>query len=296
MLARMLEAQAAGGVTHALLSDSFYMESAAEALPSWSALDRARLYNDALAALIARHGGRLFGLGCVDPFSGDAAARELERMVDELGFLGALVNPTDAPAGGRRYLDDPACGPLLATAAARGRPLFVHPSRDLPAGEHFEDFVLSLIVGRPTQTAVCAARLIFTGTLDRHPRLSLLLAHGGGVLPAMAGRLDATWRAYRPDRWHGPDVLTAAPSSYLTRFHVDSNVWSTPALRLLLEVLGPTRLVVGNDQPPVWFPLAESLALLDSLGLPPDQRDAIRWGNAARLFGLPMPDAAVASA
>ncbi|HEV3350491.1 MAG TPA: hypothetical protein VHC93_25590 [Methylomirabilota bacterium] len=53
MLARMLEAQAAAGVTHALVSDSFFMESAAEALPSWSPLDRARLYNDTLAALIA---------------------------------------------------------------------------------------------------------------------------------------------------------------------------------------------------------------------------------------------------
>ena len=75
-----------------------------------------------------------------------------------------------------------------------------------------------------------------------------------------------------------------------------ANLKEIAALRLLLEVLGPTRLVVGNDQPPVWFPLAESLDLLDSLGLPPDQRDAIRWGNAARLFGLPVPAAAVASA
>ena len=180
-------------------------------------------------------------------------------MVGELGFLGALVNPTDAPTGGRRYLDDAACGPLLAAAAARGRPLFVHPSRELPAGEHFDDFVLSLIVGRPTQTAVCAARLIFTGTLDRHPRLPLLLAHGGGVLPAMAGRLDATWRAYRPGPMAGPGRALVAPvhvSAPLPRRH--QRVVG-PALRLLLDVLGPERLLVGNDQPPVWFPLGESL-------------------------------------
>ena len=296
MLGRMLEAQESAGVTHALVSDSFFMESAAVALPAWSPSDRARLYNDALAALIARYSGRLLGLGCVDPFAGDAAARELERMVDELGFLGVLVSPTDAPTGGRRYLDDPACGPLLAAAEARGRPLFVHPSRELPAGEHFDDFVLSLIVGRPTQTAVCAARLIFTGTLDRHPRLPLLLAHGGGVLPAMAGRLDATWRAYRPDRWQGPDVLSSPPSTYLHRFHVDTNVWSVPALRLLLDVLGPERLLVGNDQPPVWFPLGESLALLDQLALPAAEREAIRWGNAARLFGIAAPRVAAARA
>jgi aminocarboxymuconate-semialdehyde decarboxylase len=282
VLERMLEAHHAHGVTHALVSDSFFMETAAEELPSWAPIDRARLYNDHLAALIARHGGRLVGLGCLDPFAGEAAARELERVVSELGFAGALVNPSD----GRRYLDDAACGPLLSEAERLDRPLFVHPTRDLPAGEHYEDFVLSLIMGRPTQTAVCAARLIFSGALDRHPRLTLLLAHGGGVLPYVAGRLDATWRAYRPNRWHGPDVLSTPPSDYLRRFHTDTNVWSLPALRLLLEVLGPDRLVVGNDQPPVWFPLGESLALLDRLALSPADREAVRWRNATRLFGV----------
>ena len=109
VLARMLETHDACGVTQALVSDSFFMETAAEELPAWAPTDRARLYNDHLAALIARHGGRLVGLGCLDPFAGAAAARELERMVSELGFAGALVNPSD----GRRYLDDEACGPLL---------------------------------------------------------------------------------------------------------------------------------------------------------------------------------------
>ena len=282
VLARMLEAQDACGITHALVSDSFFMETSAEELPAWSGADRARLYNDGLAALIARHRGRLIGLGCVDPWGGESAARELERMVEELGFAGALVNPSD----GRRYLDDPVCAPLLATAERLGRPLFVHPTRDLPANEQWRAFVLSLIVGRPTQTAVCAARLIFTGALDRYPRLNLLLAHGGGVLPFVAGRLDATWMAYRPERWHGPDVLGMEPSSYLRRFHVDTNVWSVPALRLLLEVLGPERLVVGNDQPPVWAPLDDALALLAGLELGEKDREAVLWRNAARLFHL----------
>lgn len=81
-------------------------------------------------------------------------------------------------------------------------------------------------------------------------------------------------------------MLTVPPSSYVRRFHVDSNVWALPALRLLLEVLGPERILVGNDQPPVWFPLAESLALLDQLELPAAARAAVRWGNATRRFGL----------
>ena len=111
--------------------------------------------------------------------------------------------------------------------------------------------------------------MIFTGALDRYPRLDLLLAHGGGVLPFVAGRLDATWTAYRPERWHGPDILTLEPSSYLRRFHVDTNTWSVPALRLLVEVMGPERLVVGNDQPPVWASLEDSLALPGRPGAAP---------------------------
>src|SRR5262249_782603 len=159
----------------------------------------------------------------VDPFAGEAAARELERMVTRLGFLGALVAPSD----GRRYLDDPAAQPLLACAESLGRPLFVHPARDLPAGGHYPEFVLVLGGGRPAPPAVCAARLIFTGTLDRFPRLQLLLAHAGGMLPWVAGRLDAAWMGYRPERWTGVDVLARPPSSYLRRFHCDSNTWST---------------------------------------------------------------------
>jgi aminocarboxymuconate-semialdehyde decarboxylase len=76
------------------------------------------------------------------------------------------------------------------------------------------------------------------------------------------------------------------PSSYLRRFHVDTNVWSVPALRLLLEVLGPERLVVGNDQPPVWAPLEDALALLAGLELGERDREAVLWRNAARLFHL----------
>jgi aminocarboxymuconate-semialdehyde decarboxylase len=288
VLARMLAAHEAAGVSHALVSDSFYMEGAAEALPSWSPTDRARLFNDALAALVASHRGRFFALGCVDPFTGDAAARELERAVKELGFVGALVSPSD----GRRYLDDAAAQPLLACAEALGCPLFVHPARDLPAGEHYAEFVLVLSVGRPAQTSVCAARLIFTGVLDRYPKLQLLLAHAGGMLPWVAGRLDAAWTGYRPERWTGVDVLGVAPSSYLRRFHCDSNTWSTPALRLLVDVLGVERIVMGSDQPPVWVPLADTVATITALGLPASDAAAIRWTNAARLFRLPL-DAAM---
>ena len=248
MLGRMVEAQEAAGVTHALVSDSFFMESAAAALPVWSAPDRARLYNDTLAALVARHPEPAVRAGLRGSLLGRGGRARAGAHGGRAGLRGRAREP-ESPIGGRRYLDDPACAPLLAAAARRGagRSSCIRRASCRRAST-IDDFVLSLIVGRPTQTAVCAARLIFTGTLDRHPRLPLLLAHGGGVLPAMAGRLDATWRAYRPDRWRGPDVLTAPPSIYLRRFHVDTNVWSVPALRLLVDGARP-RAHAGRQRP-----------------------------------------------
>ena len=124
-----------------------------------------------------------------------------------------LINPSD----GERYLDAPEAEPFLAAAVALDVPLFLHPSRDLPAPEDSREFALGVSLARPHQTAICIARMIYSGTFDRHPSLRLLLAHGGGTLPFVAGRLDATWQGYRPGRWDGPDVLTRPPSSYLAR-------------------------------------------------------------------------------
>jgi predicted TIM-barrel fold metal-dependent hydrolase len=105
----------------------------------------------------------------------------------------------------------------------------------------------------------------------------------------------ATWEDYRAEkRWRGVDVLTVPPSTYLRRFHSDSNTWSAAALALLVETLGADRIVFGTDQPPVWVPLERSIATLTALPLAPADMDAIRAGNAARLFGFSL-DAADAS-
>lgn len=291
-LQRMLDEHDRVGVTHAVISDSFFMESARDALPDWLPLDRARLFNEGMADLVGRYPGRLFGLGCLDPFDGEASARELERISRDLGLYGVLVNPSYPSTGGPdgpEYLDSPRAEPFLAAAEALGVPIFLHPSRDLPAPEDSREFALGVSLARPHQTAICISRMIYTGTLDRHPDLKLLLAHAGGTLPYLAGRLDGTWEGYRPGRWDGPDVLTRPPSSYLGRLWCDSNTWSAPALKLAIETFGMEHVMFGNDRPPVWVPLDGPVAMLTELGLVDDDLAAIRWKNAARFFRLLLP-------
>ncbi len=284
VLRRVLDEHDRVGITHAVVSDSFYMESSRDTLPAWSALDRARLFNDGMADLVDRHGGRLFGLACVDPFGGEESARELERATRDLGLVGALINPWD----GAEYLDAPQAEPFLAAAATLRLPLFVHPNRDLPAPEDSREFALHVSLARPHQTAICIARMIHGGTLDRHPDLALLLAHGGGTLPYIAGRLDGTWEAYRPDRWEGSDRLTRPPSSYLGRLACDTNLWSAPALRLAVAVFGVNHVLFGNDYPPVWTPLDGPVRMLDELDLSDHELEGLRWRNAVHFFSLPI--------
>jgi aminocarboxymuconate-semialdehyde decarboxylase len=291
-LQRMLDEHDRVGVTHAAVSDSFYMETSRDALPAWSAEDRARLFNDGMVELCGRYPGRLFGLGCVDPWDGEAAAREVERATRKLGLVGVLVNPgypSGAGPAGAEYLDSPRAEPFLAAVEALGAPIFLHPSRDLPAPDDSRDFAMGVSLARPHQTAICISRLIYAGTLDRHPNLPLLLAHAGGTLPFLAGRLDGTWQGYRPGRWDGPDVLTRPPSSYLGRLACDTNTWSAPALRLAIETFGVSNVLWGNDRPPVWVPLDGPLAMLAELGLGAADLEAIRWRNVVRFFGLPLP-------
>lgn len=284
VLRRMLDEHDRVGISHAVVSDSFYMESARDALPGWSGTDRVRLFNDAMAALAARFPDRLYGLGCIDPFGGEPAAREVERLGRELGLVGVLANPSDGDA----YLDDPRAEPFLAAAEALNVPIFLHPTPDLPAPEHAREFALHVALARPHQTATCVTRMIYSGTVDRHPGLRLLLAHGGGTLPYLGGRLDGTWVGYRPDRWDGPDLLGQPPSTYLSRLACDTNLWSAPALRLAIETFGAEHVLFGNDYPPVWTPLDGPIALLAAVGLADQDLEGLRWRNAPRFFKLPV--------
>src|SRR4051812_25676193 len=121
VLSRLLDAHDRAGITHAIVSDSFYMESARDALPDWSSSDRARLFNDAMAELVARYPDRFLGLGCIDPWGGEASAREIERLTSDLGLVGVLVNPSDS----LDYLDAPRAEPFLAAAAALNVPMLL---------------------------------------------------------------------------------------------------------------------------------------------------------------------------
>jgi aminocarboxymuconate-semialdehyde decarboxylase len=137
-----------------------------------------------------------------------------------------------------------------------------------------EEHYLWNTIGNPLETTVSAGHMLSAGILDAHPRLNVLLAHGGGVLPALRGRLAREQEIHPPGR----DVRAA-----LRRFLVDTVVHDVDLLRGLVEYFGADRVLLGSDYP---FDMgAERPAeIVRALALPPDEEALILGGNVLRLF------------
>ncbi len=248
----------------------------------WADRDLARRYatavNDGILAHCAAAPQRLVGLGTVPLQHPTLAVEVLERAV-AAGLRGVEVSTHVAG----RELADPSLEPFWARADELGAVVFVHPW-GCTLGERLASAYLSNIVGNPVETTVALSHLVFSGTLDRHPSLKLLAAHGGGYLPTHLGRGDHAWQV-RPDSRTCADL----PSSYLRRMFFDALVYTPEGLRALVAAVGSDRVLLGTDHP-FDMGITDPLDRLTAAGLPPSDAEAVRSGNAERLLGaIPTP-------
>jgi aminocarboxymuconate-semialdehyde decarboxylase len=233
-----------------------------------------RLANEGVAAHCAEAPDRLHGLGIVPLQHPDLLVEALDHALG-LGLRGVMIS-SFAPG---RELSDPAYDPFWAHAADTGAVIFLHPF-GCTLDERLDRYYLSNIVGQPVENAVALSHLIFSGVLDRHPNLRLLAAHGGGYLPTYIVRADHGWEV-RPDA----RVCAEPPSAYLRRIWFDSLVYRPEALRALIDAVGVSQVVLGSDHP-FDMGVTDPLDRLRAAFPDGDEFDAIRGGNALRLFDL----------
>lgn len=183
---------------------------------------------------------------------------------------------------GGRDLDDGALREFLAHCAHEGAAVFVHPW-DMLAQDRMPQYMLPWLVGMAAETQLSILSLILSGAFEQLPRsLRLCFAHGGGSFPYLLGRADNAWRRRDIVRADSP----RPPSAYLDRFHLDSAVFDANAFRLLTDVMGPDRVMLGTDHP---FPLGEQhpgelVRASEHLG--PAEREDVLGRNALRFFGV----------
>src|SRR3954467_929592 len=232
--------------------------------------------NDELATYVADAPDRLLGLGSV-PLGWPSAAEEARRALDELGMGGIAIGSR----GAGRDLDDPVNDELWALLSERRTFVFLHPS-GVPDPHRQRDFWLPQLVGYPMETALAVARLVFGRVLERHP-LTLCLAHGGGCLPSLRGRLDMGWE--RKDVARTPP---RPPRADTDRLYYDTAVFSPVLLRRLVEDVGAENVLLGTDHP---FELGDPTPLdtVRAIGLDQADEQRILRDNALALLGLPVP-------
>ncbi len=244
----------------------------------------AREMNDHLAAAVGRHPGRLAGFAVLPMASPDACPAELTRCVKQLGFPGALINGTTD----RRFLDHPSYDGLLAAAVELDVPIYIHPHlapepvrqayySELPAGTARSLEQASW--GWHQETAIHVLRMVFAGTLDKHPRLKLIIGHMGEMLPVMLRRIDES-SANDVDHLKRPPSRAILDQVWITT----SGIFSEPPFLAALQTFGIDRIMFSIDYP--YAPNAKGREFLDKISLAPADMEKLTHKNADALLKL----------
>jgi aminocarboxymuconate-semialdehyde decarboxylase len=235
-----------------------------------------QIINDEYSALMRAHPNRFIGIASVPLQDIEKAVAEAERAVREKKLKGVMTNTN---VNGR-YLDDPYFWPVYEALEELDVPLFIHPAN--PFGrEKLKDYHLSFLLGLPADSALAVARLIFSGTLDRFPRLRLFVPHGGGVLPFLAGRVEHGYKVREECR-----KIARPPQEYFDRILVDTLVHSPKTVAFLASQMGIDNLTLGSDFP---YDMADDdpVSTATRSGLSRANLEKVFWENLKAFLRLP---------
>jgi aminocarboxymuconate-semialdehyde decarboxylase len=225
--------------------------------------------NEALAAMV---GERVAALGTVD-LSGP------DELVELMGD-GRLSGVEVAASLEGDYLGHDRFADFWAAAEETRALVFVHPTTRGFGIEALDDYYLWNTVGNPLETTVTASHLVTAGVLERHPDLRILLAHAGGAVQALRGRLRHS-HTFQPD---ARSRLTESPIDSIRRFYFDTITHDETLLRATIDFAGADRVLLGSDYP-FDMGLERPAEPVRALGVDPADEALVLGGNALRLLG-----------
>jgi aminocarboxymuconate-semialdehyde decarboxylase len=240
-------------------------------LPKSEGAEAAIHWNEDMAAKARAYPGRFWGTAAVPLVDCDTAIDVLNDAVLRLGLVGVNI---PGSVGDDPLIDHPRLEPYYARIEELGIPLFLHPTDALFA-DPFEGYggALHRSLGRIVEASAAGARLIFSGIMERHPNLKVIMSHTGGALPYQAGRLDKNGTGAK---------LPELPSTYLKRMYTDTVSPHTPGMKFAVD-----RVMYGTDYP-CWDSKA-GFELFQAIGLSEPDQEKIFSGNARRFFNLKVP-------
>lgn len=257
-------------------------------------LSYAKALNNSMASLMEESKGRLIGVGTI-PMAGfeQGSRQEMERAIKTLGLkaIGIVSNVNGKP------VDSPEFEAFWVAADEMNVPIYIHPID--PAGttgrSYEAEYDLIHNFGWPFETTLMLSRLVFSGTMERHPNLKIVSHHlGGGLIPFFWGRIQETYDPDNQKQNYGAraPALPKPPLEYFSRFFYDTAVGgSVPAIECAYKVLGADHIVFATDAP--WGPgtgefrLAEYPRVIESAIVSDEDRRKIFADNARLMLNLP---------
>jgi predicted TIM-barrel fold metal-dependent hydrolase len=269
------------GVTVQVLSNN---GPGPDLVPGADGVAMARELNDYLADVVARRPDRFAGFAALPMQSPEACAAELERCVKELHFPGAMIHGTTEG----RFLDHPSYDGLLAAAVELDVPIYIHPHlAPAPVREAYYSG-LEQGAGRVleaagwgwhSETAIHLLRLVLAGTLDKHPKLKIIIGHMGEMLPVMLARADAVF-ALDIDHLQRPISRAILDQVWITT----SGIFTEPPLLAAQMTFGIDRILFSVDYP--YAPNMAGRRFLNSISLAPADMAKLCHANADALLKL----------
>jgi uncharacterized protein len=256
----------------------------------------ARIGNDGMAELVARYPGRFVGYAASLPMnSPDAAVKEAERaLANGANAIQLHTNVDGAP------LDEDRFWPIFETIERSGKPILLHPIRTREMADYRTEKVskyeINSVIGWPFETGAALARLVFSGIMDRYPRLIVVTHHLGGIIPYFEGRIGHSWdqlgaRTSDEDYASILKRLKKRPFDYFKDFYGDTALAGARGPTICgLGFFGVDHVLFASDCPfdPEKGPgyIRATIEVLSSIDLSNEDREKICFRNAERLFGL----------
>lgn len=275
-----LAAMDEGGIDFQVLSSS---APGVQELEGPAAVDMARRVNDELAEIVRAHPGRFAGFATLPTPDPEAAAKELERCMKDLGFVGTMLHGHTKG----HFLDEPQFLPIFEAAAALHAPVYLHPTPPTEAitkayftglAEDVERVLATAAWGWHAETGLHSLRLVASGLFDRCPDLQLIIGHMGENIPFSLERADSTLgRVLHLER--------SVAQYFQENFWITTSAYFTfPPLLCALLVFGADRIIFSVD-----YPFADNALgrrFLDAAPISPADREKIAHGNVEALLGI----------
>lgn len=263
------------------------------------AAELAVVANDEIAEMAARYPARFIPVGTIAMNNMDAAVKETERCLRDLGMKGILIYSNAR----RRAIDHAEFFPFYSMMAKAGLPIWIHPARGLDYADYVDEteskYEIAMAIGWAYETTLAMTRLVFSGVFEQCPGIKFVIHHAGAFVPLLEKRLAGIYSPNRPGADFTYKVaatgatakLKKAPIDYFRMFYTDTvGHGSTVAVVAAYAFFGVSKLLFGTDSP---FDFdngreftREHLGVIDNLMICPEEKELIYAGNFERLIGL----------